>query len=223
RSICEQLEVHASTQMSLTSAETIAACSDLGLSRVVLARELSLDEIRKITSATEMPIEVFIHGALCVAYSGQCLTSESLGGRSANRGQCAQACRLPYELICDGEDRDLGEVRYLLSPQDLAGYAAIPDLIDAGVASLKIEGRLKTPEYVANITGHYRRAIDDAVRTGQVHVDETARQEMELSFSRGFSPGWLGGNDHKQLVPGKQSSKRGIEIGAVLGFDQNRV
>ncbi|TWU22205.1 putative protease YhbU precursor [Novipirellula galeiformis] len=223
RSICEQLEVHASTQMSLTSAETIAACRDLGLSRVVLARELSLDEIRKITSATEMPIEVFIHGALCVAYSGQCLTSESLGGRSANRGQCAQACRLPYELICDGEDRDLGEVRYLLSPQDLAGYAAIPDLIDAGVASLKIEGRLKTPEYVANITGHYRRAIDDAVRTGQVHVDETARQEMELSFSRGFSPGWLGGNDHKQLVPGKQSSKRGIEIGSVLGFDQNRV
>ncbi|WP_442508933.1 DUF3656 domain-containing U32 family peptidase [Novipirellula sp. SH528] len=223
RSICQQLEIHASTQMSLTSAETIAVARDLGLSRVVLARELSVAEIRKITSATDMPIEVFIHGALCVAYSGQCLTSESLGGRSANRGQCAQACRLPYELICDGEDRDLGEVRYLLSPQDLAGYAAIPDMIDAGVASLKIEGRLKTPEYVANITGHYRRAIDDAIRTGEVHVDDTDRQEMELSFSRGFSPGWLEGNDHKRLVPGKQSSKRGIEIGKVLDFDQNRI
>jgi putative protease len=170
QTICPQLEIHASTQMSLTSAETIAVAAQLGLARVVLARELSLPEIRQIAADTEMPLEVFIHGALCVAYSGQCLTSESLGGRSANRGQCAQACRLAYELICDGEDCDLGEVRYLLSPQDLAGYAAIPDLIDAGVQSLKIEGRLKTAEYVANITGHYRRAIDEALAEGTVSV-----------------------------------------------------
>ena len=125
RTICPELEIHASTQMSLTSAETIEVASRLGLSRAVLARELSVDEIGKIASATDVPLEVFIHGALCVAYSGQCLTSESLGGRSANRGQCAQACRLPYELICDGETKDLDEVRYLLSPQDLAGYEAI--------------------------------------------------------------------------------------------------
>ncbi len=223
RATCTDLEIHASTQMSLTSAETIAIASELGLSRVVLARELSVAEIRKITAATTMPVEVFIHGALCVAYSGQCLTSESLGGRSANRGQCAQACRLPYELICDGEDRDLGDVQYLLSPQDLAGYAAIPDLIDAGVASLKIEGRLKTPEYVANITGHYRRAIDDALRTGTVHISDTAKREMELSFSRGFSPGWLLGNDHKRLVPGDHSAKRGIRIGEVLDFRTDHV
>ncbi len=221
--ICGELEIHASTQMSLTSAETIAVAADLGLSRVVLPRELSVAEIRKIAAATEMPLETFIHGALCVAYSGQCLTSESLGGRSANRGQCAQACRLPYELICDGQDRDLGDVKYLLSPQDLAGYAAIPDLIDAGVASLKIEGRLKTPEYVANITKHYRAAIDQAARTGSVSVSEQSRREMELSFSRGFSPGWLEGNDHKQLVPGLQSAKRGIELGDIVDIDSDRI
>lgn len=216
RQICPELEVHASTQMSLTSAETIAVAQELGLSRVVLARELSIAEIRKIIAATDMPIEIFIHGALCVAYSGQCLTSESLGGRSANRGQCAQACRLPYELIVDGTDRDLGDVKYLLSPQDLAAYAAIPDVIDAGVASIKIEGRLKTPEYVANITGHYRRAIDAAMQTGYVNIDETAKREMELSFSRGFSPGWIEGNDHKRLVPGISNAKRGIQLGRVV-------
>lgn len=223
RAICPELEIHASTQMSLTSAETIAVASDLGLSRVVLARELSVQEIHKIAEATTMPLEVFIHGALCVAYSGQCLTSESLGGRSANRGQCAQACRLPYELMCDGEDRDLDDVRYLLSPQDLAGYAAIPDLIDAGVMSLKIEGRLKTPEYVANITRHYRDAIDKAMARQPVTVSTEAKREMELSFSRGFSPGWLEGNDHKRLVPGRHSAKRGVELGQVRSIQDHRI
>ncbi|MEM0927217.1 MAG: DUF3656 domain-containing protein, partial [Planctomycetota bacterium] len=160
---------------------------------------------------------------LCVAYSGQCLTSESLGGRSANRGQCAQACRLPYELVCDGEDVDLGDVRYLLSPQDLAGYDAIVELMRSRIASLKIEGRLKTPEYVANLTGHYRRMIDQAVAKGVVSVTETAQREMELSFSRGFSPGWLQGNDHKRLVPGKHSAKRGIHIGDMIRRKGNRL
>ena len=219
-SACPELEIHASTQMSLTSAETIEVAEELGLSRVVLARELSVGEIRKIAESTSMPLEVFIHGALCVAYSGQCLTSESLGGRSANRGQCAQACRLPYELIVDGKDRDLQEMRYLLSPQDLAGYAAIPDLIDAGVSSLKIEGRLKTPEYVANITKHYRAAIDQSLQSGKVKVSDSNRQEMELSFSRGFSPGWTEGNNHKRLVPGVHNSKRGIELGTIIEIDE---
>lgn len=223
RRLCPDLELHASTQMSLTSAETIAVAAELGLSRVVLARELSTPEIKRIAGDTDLPLEVFIHGALCVAYSGQCLTSESLGGRSANRGQCAQACRLPYELVCDGEDKDLGAVQYLLSPQDLAGYAAIPDLIDAGVASLKIEGRLKTPEYVANITHHYRQAIDQALATGTVTISEDARRDMELSFSRGFSPGWLEGNDHKRLVPGLHSAKRGIELGTILDVGSQHI
>lgn len=214
--VCPELEVHASTQMTLTSAETIAAAEPLGIRRVVLAREMSIDEIRRVRQKTTMPLEVFIHGALCVAYSGQCLTSESLGGRSANRGQCAQACRLPYDLVCDGKDQDLGDVKYLLSPQDLAGYAAIGDLIKAGVDSLKIEGRLKTPEYVANITSQYRRAIDQAIEAGAVSFSQADVDAMELSFSRGFSSGWLRGCDHKALVPGKDSAKRGILLGEVV-------
>lgn len=111
-------------------------------------------------AARPLPLEVFVHGALCVAYSGQCLTSESLGGRSANRGECAQACRMPYELVSDGQTVDLGDRRYLLSPQDLSGLEVLPDLVRAGVRSLKIEGRLKSAEYVASITRVYRRALD---------------------------------------------------------------
>ncbi len=223
RAICPELEIHASTQMSLTSAETIEVANGLGISRVVLARELSVGEITRIANHTTMPLEVFIHGALCVAYSGQCLTSESLGGRSANRGQCAQACRLPYELVVDGVDTDLGDMKYLLSPQDLAGYSAIPALIAAGVASVKIEGRLKTPEYVANITSNYRRAIDDALADQPCSITPEKHREMELSFSRGLSPGWLEGNDHKRLVPGRHSAKLGIELGEVLDTRSDQI
>jgi U32 family peptidase len=131
KAICPDLPLHASTQMTLTSAESIGLAEQLGMERVVVARELSIDEIVAIRRQTSMPLEVFVHGALCVAYSGQCLTSESLGGRSANRGQCAQACRLPYDLVCDGKDVDLGDQKYLLSPQDLAAYALVPELIAA--------------------------------------------------------------------------------------------
>jgi U32 family peptidase len=215
RAMSPDLAVHASTQMTLTSGECIRAAEGLGIERVVLARELSIDEIRTIGSQTSMELEVFVHGALCVAYSGQCLTSESLGGRSANRGQCAQACRLPYDLVCDGQDVDLGDVKYLLSPQDLAAYELVPALIDAGVSSFKIEGRLKTPEYVANITRHYRRALDAAAANRAADFTEQDVTEMELSFSRGFSPGWLGGCDHKMLVPGQSSAKRGVLAGDV--------
>ena len=215
RATCPDLPIHASTQMTLTSAECIEVAAELGIERVVLARELSVKEISSINDRTDMPLEAFVHGALCVAYSGQCLTSESLGGRSANRGQCAQACRLPYDLICDGEDIDLGDVKYLLSPQDLAAYALIPDLMDAGICSLKIEGRLKQPEYVANITRHYDEAITSAVNGQLVQLSEQTVREMELSFSRGFSPGWFGGCDHKMLVPGLSSAKRGVFLGEV--------
>jgi U32 family peptidase len=215
RAVSPDLAIHASTQMTLTSGECIRAAEELGIERVVLARELSIPEIRTISSQTSVELEVFVHGALCVAYSGQCLTSESLGGRSANRGQCAQACRLPYDLVCDGEDVDLGDVKYLLSPQDLAAYALVPDLISAGVNSFKIEGRLKTPEYVANITRQYRRALDAAIANHKADFTEQDVAEMELSFSRGFSPGWLGGCDHKMLVPGLSSAKRGVLVGEV--------
>ncbi len=223
RAICPDLPIHASTQMTMTSAECIAAAEQLGVERVVLARELSVSEIGDINKLTSMPLEAFVHGALCVAYSGQCLTSESLGGRSANRGQCAQACRLPYELICDGEHIDLGDQKYLLSPQDLAAYALIPELLAAGVCSFKIEGRLKTAEYVANITRHYRQAIDAALAGRAVELGPGAVREMELSFSRGFSPGWLNGCDHKMLVPAKSSTKRGVFVGTVKDVRGQRV
>ena len=223
REICPELPLHASTQMTLTSAETIRLAEALGIERVVLARELSLDEIRAIAGATTMPLEVFVHGALCVAYSGQCLTSESLGGRSANRGQCAQACRLPYDVLCDGTKVELGDQKYLLSPQDLAGFALVPELLAAGVASLKIEGRLKAPEYVAAITRRYREAIDTAVAGEPVVFSPRQIEEMELTFSRGFSPGWLEGCDHKMLVPATSSAKRGVLLGEVKAVSRQRV
>jgi U32 family peptidase len=147
RVTCPSLRLHASTQMTITSPEGLALVHQiLGLDRAVLARELSLRELRLFhpLAGDVVPIEVFVHGALCVAYSGQCLTSEALGQRSANRGECAQACRMPYELVVDGESVDLGDRRYLLSPQDLAGHAEIADLVRLGVTSFKIEGRLKS-------------------------------------------------------------------------------
>ncbi len=223
RVVSPELALHASTQMTLTSGECIQAVEELGIRRVVLARELSIPEIRTIRQQTAIELEVFVHGALCVAYSGQCLTSESLGGRSANRGHCAQACRLPYDLVCDGQDVDLGDVKYLLSPQDLAAYELVPELIAAGITSFKIEGRLKTPEYVANITRHYRRALDAAATGFQAKFTEQDVAEMELSFSRGFSPGWLRGCDHKMLVPGLSSAKRGILVGEVKAVRGHRV
>ena len=168
RHLSPDFPIHASTQMTITSAAGVEFAKSLGCQLVVLARECSLKEIEKIQhqmrveteDATSLPLEVFVHGALCVAYSGQCLTSEALGGRSANRGECAQACRMPYELIADGEVVDLGNRKYLLSPQDLAGLEVLPELVKAGVSCLKIEGRLKTPEYVANVTNVYREALD---------------------------------------------------------------
>jgi putative protease len=217
------LHLHASTQMTLTSAETIDLAERLGMDRVVVARELSIDEITAIRRQTSMPLEVFVHGALCVAYSGQCLTSESLGGRSANRGQCAQACRLPYDLVCDDRDVDLGDQKYLLSPQDLAAHALAPELIEAGVSAFKIEGRLKTPEYVAAITRHYRRAIDTAFAGRRIEFAASDLEEMELTFSRGFSPGWLQGCDHKMLVPATTSAKRGVRLGTVVEVRRDRV
>ncbi|MCE9630655.1 MAG: U32 family peptidase [Planctomycetia bacterium] len=223
RDLAPDLPLHASTQMTLTSAETIGLAETLGMDRVVVARELSIAEITAIRRMTTMPLEVFVHGALCVAYSGQCLTSESLGGRSANRGQCAQACRLPYELVCDGQDVDLGDRAYLLSPQDLAAYVLAPELIAAGVSAFKIEGRLKTPEYVANITRHYRQAIDTAVAGQPVTFTPRQVEEMELSFSRGFSPGWLHGCDHKMLVPATGSAKRGVRLGTVAEVRRDRI
>lgn len=236
RSFSPDFPIHASTQMTVTSAAGVEFARELGCHLVVLARECSLPEIEKIQATPaaggqpapgggQLPLEVFVHGALCVAYSGQCLTSEALGGRSANRGECAQACRLPYELIADGKPVPLGDRRYLLSPQDLAGLTVLPELVRAGVASLKIEGRLKSPEYVANITRVYRQALDElrAANRESGVADEAARKaelakrryETEMAFSRGLFTGWFGGNDNQKLVHARFGKKRGVYLGEV--------
>jgi putative protease len=215
-----ELRVHASTQMSITSPEGARFAAGLGVQQVVLARELSLRELAKFPP--EVPLEVFVHGALCVAYSGQCLTSEALGQRSANRGECAQACRLPYELVVDGQTTDLGDRKYLLSPQDLAGVADLPGLLEVGIRSLKIEGRLKSPEYVAAVTAVYRRALDQAWEKHRLpqaapRLDIPAEDwyQLEMTFSRGLYSGWLHGVNHQELVPARFGKKRGPLAGKI--------
>jgi putative protease len=246
RELSPDFPLHVSTQMTVTSAAGIEFTRNLGCNLVVLARECSLGEIEKIQTAQQrsqvgesapvIPLEVFVHGALCVAYSGQCLTSEALGGRSANRGECAQACRMPYELISDGSLVALGDRKYLLSPQDLAGLEVLPELTRLGVASLKIEGRLKSPEYVANITRIYRQALDALDVTGKAlqeneeetrsietagsenpkSVSQNFRYEMEMAFSRGLHTGWLGGINNQELVHARFGKKRGVYLGQII-------
>jgi putative protease len=256
RRLSPDFPIHASTQMTITSAAGVEFARELGCQLVVLARECSVKEIGRIRTATReasaveraeggLPLEVFVHGALCVAYSGQCLTSESLGGRSANRGECAQACRMLYDLISDGRQVALEGRRYLLSPQDLAGLEVIPELIRAGVSSFKIEGRLKSPEYVANITSVYREAIDrvmaeagrcagggeDRAKTagerggarGLGELVEETRHDLEMAFSRGLHTGWLRGINNQELVHARFGKKRGVRLGDVVRVEGERV
>lgn len=224
RSMVPDLHLHASTQMTITSPEALAfAHGLLNLDRAVIARENSLREIRLFhaNDPGAVEIETFVHGALCVAYSGQCLTSESLGQRSANRGECAQACRMPYELVVDGVTREMGDQRYLLSPQDLAGIDQIPELIRLGVTSFKIEGRLKTPEYVAAVTRAYRKAIDAAESGAEAVASDEDRYALEMVFSRGLSTGWLKGVNNQELVHARFGKKRGAYVGRIskIGTD----
>lgn len=212
------LELHASTQMTLTSPEGMEFAEGmLDLDRAVLARELSLEDIDACAERPNVPLEVFVHGALCVSYSGQCLTSESLGRRSANRGECAQACRMPYELIVDGKFKPMGERRYLLSPQDLCAIDRIADLVAMGVKSYKIEGRLKSPAYVAAVTAAYRKALNAAAQgiPASRLIAERDRYALQMVFSRGFSTGWLDGPNHPQLTHGRHGKKRGAYVGMV--------
>jgi putative protease len=227
RELSPDFPIHASTQMTISSAAGVEFARNLGCNLAVLARECSIAEIEKINAAQtatnlqpstfnqQLPLEVFVHGALCVAYSGQCLTSESLGGRSANRGECAQACRMPYDLISDGVQVPLGDKRYLLSPQDLSGLEVLPELVRAGVASLKIEGRLKAPEYVASITRVYRAALNKIAEGQAAAVPLRDRYDLEMSFSRGLFTGWFGGNDNQKLVHARFGKKRGVFLGEV--------
>jgi putative protease len=212
RAIAPTLPMHASTQMTCTDAGAVELARELGCSRVILARELTLDQIAEIRRATDVEVEVFVHGALCISYSGQCLTSEAIGGRSANRGACAQACRLPYELVVDGKLRPLDEA-YLLSPEDLEASALVPRLVELGVSSLKIEGRLKGPAYVAATTRLYREAIDG-------HFDGELKRRALQAYSRGSGPGFLAGIDHQRLVEGSTCDHRGLEVGICRGVER---
>jgi len=218
REVCPQVEIHASTQMTLTSPEGVAFARRQGVSLAVLARELSLRELAKFPTASDpsgLPLEVFVHGALCVAYSGQCLTSEVLGRRSANRGECAQACRLPYGLEVDGQPKDLGDRAYLLSPQDLAAVDEIPELIKLGLHSFKIEGRLKSPDYITAVTSVYRKAIDRASANHPTPASKEDKYRLEMTFSRGLFSGWFHGVDHQQLVHARFGKKRGPFAGKI--------
>lgn len=227
RAIAPDLEVHASTQMTISSAAGAAFAKELGATRFVVPRELSVDEIRKLAEGTDLELEVFVHGALCVSWSGQCLTSEAWGGRSANRGQCAQSCRMPYDLLVDGRARDLGDVRYLLSPKDLAGVRAIPDLVEIGVHGLKIEGRQKGPQYVTTATAGYRRWVHALAEGAPRAEAESALardvQAMSLSYTRGFGDGFLVGSDHQTLVEGRFPKHRGLFLGRVTKIGRSEV
>jgi putative protease len=209
------MPIFGSTQMSITSAEGIALAQRFGVSRVMLARELSLKEIRTIRAQTDCELEIFVHGALCVSYSGQCFSSEAWGGRSANRGHCAQACRLPYELLVDDVLTPLGDARYLLSPGDLYALHQIPEIIEIGISSLKIEGRYKDEAYVALTTNAYRRAVDAAWE--QLSYAPTRQEEIELEqvYSRGRGPFFLTGTNHQAVVSGRSPRHRGVLGGTV--------
>jgi putative protease len=207
KTLAPDMKVHASTQMTLTSAESIKLVEPLDMSRYVLAREMSLKEIANVKENTDKELEVFVHGALCVSYSGQCLTSESFGGRSANRGQCAQSCRLDYDLYVDDKLTDLeNDVRYFFSPKDLCGLDEVPQLADIGIHTLKIEGRLKGSTYVAAAVNSYKSKIEGI---------DFNRDNVENTYSRGFYSGWLNGVDHQQLVDGVNSAHVGQLLGRV--------
>lgn len=202
------MEVHGSTQMTVTCHDAIDFYDDLNIKRFVLGRENSLKEIKTIRENTNKELEVFVHGALCVAYSGQCFTSEAIGGRSANRGQCAQSCRFEYDLIVDGKKKQLLDQKYLVSPQDLCGINEIDELMDLGIDSFKVEGRLKSPQFVASVASSYRKKIDGNSKDVNSDIEK-----MQVNFSRGFFNGWLDGVSHQNLVHAKYGSHQGLLLG----------
>lgn len=220
RDAVPKLPLHASTQMTVHHISGVQALEELGFSRVVLSRELSLKEIRSICAHSRIEIECFVHGALCVCYSGQCLMSSMIGGRSGNRGKCAQPCRLPYTLV-DRRGHDvLGDTAgdFLLSPRDLNTIDLIPRLMDAGVDSLKIEGRMKRPEYVATIVRAYRKAIDSHIDMEKPPVDEEDHDRLAQVFNRDFTTAYLEKRPGKYMMSDRRPNNRGLRIGRVTAY-----
>ena len=214
------LPIHASTQMTIHNLNGALKLQELGFKRVVLARELSMDEITHICKKTDIEIECFIHGALCVSYSGQCLFSSMLGGRSGNRGKCAGPCRLSYDLLENNKKINSG---YLLSTKDLCGLDYILDMIEAGVHCLKIEGRMKSPEYVATVTRIYRKYIDLALSGAPYKIDEADKKELLQVFNRGMSScGHLSDEPNKKIVYKEKPNHMGLFLGTVQNYNKNK-
>ena len=218
------LHVHGSTQMSVHNLNGVHKLQELGFSRVVLSRELSIKEIEEICKNSDIEIEVFVHGALCISYSGQCIFSSMVGGRSGNRGKCAQPCRLPYQLIENNQaNQKVIDNGYLLSPRDLCGLEFLPQLVNAGVSCLKIEGRMKTPEYVATVTRIYRKYLDLAISGQSFIIDEQDKKDLLQVFNRGgFSNGHLGNTPNRNLIYKEKPNNMGIELGKVSNFNNNK-
>ena len=221
KKLCPELPLHASTQMTVTNSGAVHFTKNIGLERTVLARELSLKEIQA-ASKCGTEIETFIHGALCVCYSGQCLMSSLIGGRSGNRGRCAQPCRLPYSLY-DANDKDMLEGKdagqYLLSPKDMNTLLILPKLIEAGVCSYKIEGRMKRPEYVAVVVDAYRRAMD-SYQKGKFEVPPEDLANIEQIFNRDFTTAYLEGRPGKNMMSDRRPNNRGVLVGRVVKLDK---
>ena len=217
------MEVHGSTQMTIHNLDGAIALKNLGYSRVVLARESTLSDIDYICRNANIDIEAFVHGALCISYSGQCLFSSAIGGRSGNRGRCAQPCRMYYNMLETSDNvsyKNIGK-GFLISPRDLCGLDFIPDLIKAGVKSFKLEGRMKTPEYVATVTRIYRKYIDLALSDNEYVVDKNDLHDLMLAFNRGgFSNGCLGGDDNHDYVFEEKPSNQGLYIGNISKIDK---
>lgn len=215
------LPLHASTQMTIHNLAGARLLEEMGFAQVVLARELSKEEIAAICAGTSMRCEVFVHGALCMSVSGQCYLSSVLGERSGNRGRCAQPCRLPYTLVdAKGEDV-LGDTagKYLLSPRDLSTIDVIPDLIEAGVTSLKIEGRMKRPEYVATVVRTYREAIDTYYKGKGYEVTQQERDDLAQIFNRDFTTAYLEKHPGRAMMSDRRPNNRGLLIGRVTAYD----
>lgn len=220
--VLPQLEIHASTQMAVHNSAGVKLLEQLGVRRVVLAREVSLEEIAAIGRQTTAELEVFVHGALCVAYSGQCLLSSMIGGRSGNRGLCAQPCRMAYQLMNSQGKAEKADGRYLLSTRDLNMIEQLPALIQAGITSLKIEGRMKRPEYVATVVKHYRQAID--CYYARIKPDLTrANQELMQIFNRKFTTGYFFGNPGADLMQHQKPDNGGVLMGKVVAIKGKRV
>jgi putative protease len=217
-----KLALHASTQMTIHQLEAVKLLEGMGFSRIVPARELTLEELRYISENSPLELETFIHGALCVSYSGQCLMSSMLGGRSGNRGMCAQPCRLAYTL--DKEKHGSGQSIYHISMKDLSTLDFLDEILNAGVTSLKIEGRMKRAEYVAVVTREYRKALDSIRETGQYKPSRLAEEELQQIFNRGsFTKGYYYGTDHGDLYAREKPNNWGVYLGKVTKTDKNTV